>query len=78
MASNEKISNKSGTELATIYKLKSQVRSLGPVLGFVGIILLFSILTGGRILQPKNLGLMLSQVFVLMIAATGVFFVMRT
>lgn len=76
MASNEKISNKSGTELATIYKLKSQVRSLGPVLGFVGIILLFSILTGGRILQPKNLGLMLSQVFVLMIAATGVFFVM--
>ena len=76
MASNGKTAAKSKTELAAAFKLKSQIRSLGPILGFIGIILLFSILTQGRILQPKNLGLMLSQVFVLMIAATGVFFVM--
>lgn len=50
--------------------------ALLPLMGFVGIVALFTILTGGKILQPKNLGLMLSQVFVLMIASTGVFFIM--
>ncbi len=64
------------TVLENKFKLKSTLRNLGPLLGFVGIVLLFSILTGGKIIQPKNLGLMLSQVFVLMIASTGVFFVM--
>ncbi|MBR1913029.1 MAG: ABC transporter permease [Treponema sp.] len=80
MASNEmtkrSAAGKTRTELAAAFRLKSQIRSLGPVLGFVGIIILFAILTQGRILHPKNLSLMLSQVFVLMIAATGVFFVM--
>ena len=55
MASNGKTAAKSKTELAAAFKLKSQIRSLGPILGFIGIILLFSILTQGRILQPKNL-----------------------
>ncbi len=64
------------TVLASRFKLKSTLRNLGPLLGFVGIVVLFSILTGGKIVQPKNLSLMLSQVFVLMIASTGVFFVM--
>ncbi len=64
------------TVLANRFKLKSTLRSFGPLLGFVGIVVLFSILTGGKIVQPKNLSLMLSQVFVLMIASTGVFFVM--
>ncbi len=64
------------TVLENKFKLKSTLRNLGPLLGFIGIVLLFSILTGGKIVQPKNLGLMLSQVFVLMIASTGVFFVM--
>ncbi|MBQ7166205.1 MAG: ABC transporter permease, partial [Treponema sp.] len=64
------------TILANRFKLKSTLRSFGPLLGFVGIVVLFSILTGGKIVQPKNLSLMLSQVFVLMIASTGVFFVM--
>ena len=62
--------------MANRFKLKSTLRNLGPLLGFVGILVLFSILTGGKIIQPKNLSLMLSQVFVLMIASTGVFFVM--
>ena len=64
------------TVLANRFKLKSTLRSFGPLLGFVGIVVVFSILTGGKIVQPKNLSLMLSQVFVLMIASTGVFFVM--
>ena len=64
------------TVMANRFKLKSTLRNLGPLLGFVGILVLFSILTGGKIIQPKNLSLMLSQVFVLMIASTGVFFVM--
>lgn len=64
------------TVLANRFQLKSTLRSFGPLLGFVGIVVLFSILTGGKIVQPKNLSLMLSQVFVLMIASTGVFFVM--
>ena len=64
------------TVLANRFKLKTTLRSLGPLLGFVGIVVLFSILTGGKIVQPKNLSLMLSQVFVLMIASTGVFFIM--
>lgn len=64
------------TVMANRFKLKSTLRNFGPLLGFVGILVLFSILTGGKIIQPKNLSLMLSQVFVLMIASTGVFFVM--
>ena len=63
------------TELST-FNIKNRLRDFGPLLGFVGIVLLFSILTGGKIVQPRNLSLMLSQVFVLMIAATGVFFIM--
>mgnify|MGYP002624794703 CR=1 FL=1 len=58
------------------FNIKTHLRDFGPLLGFVGIVLLFSILTGGKIIQPRNLSLMLSQVFVLMIAATGVFFIM--
>jgi ribose transport system permease protein len=56
--------------------VKSRIRDFMPLMGFFGIVIIFSILTGGKIVQPRNLGLMLSQVFVLMIAATGVFFIM--
>ncbi len=63
-------------ELVKKSKIKSVFGALGPLLGFFGILLLFSILTGGKIIQPGNLSLMLSQVYVLMIASTGVFMVM--
>lgn len=56
--------------------LMQRFGALLPLMGFVGIVVLFTILTGGKILQPKNLGLMLSQVFVLAVASTGVFFIM--
>ena len=47
-----------------------------PLIGLVGIIALFAILTGGKIIQGRNFSLMLSQVYVLMITSTGVFFIM--
>jgi ribose transport system permease protein len=51
-------------------------RDLMPLFGFAAIIIVFSILTGGKIIRPANLSLMLSQVYVLMIASTGVFMIM--
>lgn len=46
------------------------------MLGLIVIILIFSILTGGKIIQPSNLKLIVGQVYVLMIASTGVFMIM--
>ena len=51
----------------------SLIRSLLPVVGLVVIFLLFNVLTNFRMVG--NLSLVLSQVYVTMIAATGVFFV---
>ena len=52
----------------------SLIRSLLPIAGLVIIFLLFNVLTNFRMM--KNLPLVLSQVYVTMIAATGVFFIM--
>lgn len=52
------------------------LRNLTPFFGFIAIVAVFSILTGGKIIRPENLSLMLSQVYVLMISSTGVFMVM--
>jgi ribose transport system permease protein len=57
-------------------KRHKYLRDLMPLFGFLGIVLLFSILTGGRIIRPENLSLMFSQVYVLLIAAMGVFLIM--
>ena len=49
------------------------------LLPFIGLIIIFvamNYLTEGRIMQPKRLRLLLSQVYYPMIVATGVFFVM--
>ncbi len=54
-------------------------KCLSELIPFAGLILMlavFGILTGGKILRPKNLLLILNQTYVLLIAATGVFFVM--
>ena len=50
------------------------VRSLLPVAGLVLVFIVFNLLTGGRML--KKLSMAMSSVYVTMIAATGVFFVM--
>ena len=70
------INNKTEQDLLKRAKQKQVFSNFGPLFGFVGIILLFSILTGGKIIQAKNLSLMLSQVFVLMTCCTGVFLIM--
>ena len=52
----------------------SSIRAALPVLGLVIIFLLFNILTGGGML--RSFPLLLSQVYVTMIASMGVFFIM--
>lgn len=51
-------------------------RSILPVFGLIAILILFTILTNGRIIQPSNIQLLLSQTYMLLIASTGVFLVM--
>ncbi|MBQ7561492.1 MAG: ABC transporter permease [Synergistaceae bacterium] len=49
------------------------------LLPFIGLVIILGVmywLTGGKILQPRRLRLLLSQVYYPMIVATGVFFVM--
>ena len=55
---------------------KPVVRAILPILGLVVITLLLDVLTHGKILQASSIKLMLSQVYVLMIASTGVFMIM--
>lgn len=55
---------------------KPIIRNVLPLVGLVVVIILFSILTNGRLIQPFNINLLLSQTYVLMIAATGVFLIM--
>lgn len=51
-------------------------RTILPLVGLAVVIALFAILTGGKIILPFNIQLLLSQTYVLMIAATGVFLIM--
>ena len=60
-------------QLKKITKM-SMIRALLPIAGLIIIFLLFNVLTNFRMM--KNLPLVLSQVYVTMIAATGVFFIM--
>ena len=76
---NEMVMNKnekSFLEKAKAFVANPIVRGLLPLLGLVLIVIVFSVLTDGKIIQPNNLMLILSQVYVLMIAASGVFMVM--
>jgi ribose transport system permease protein len=57
-------------------KANTYLRGLMPLFGFMSIIIIFSILTRGKIVTPENLSLMLSQVYVLMISSMGVFMIM--
>lgn len=51
-------------------------KALLPMIGFVVMIIIMNIMTEGRILTPKKLRLLLSQIYYPTIVATGVFFVM--
>ena len=50
------------------------IRSLLPIIGLVVVFIIFNILTKGGMLQ--NLSMVMTQIYVTMIAATGVFFIM--
>ena len=52
----------------------SLIRSLLPIIGLVVVFIIFNILTEGRMIQ--NLSMVMTQIYVTMIAATGVFFIM--
>ena len=52
----------------------TMIRSLLPIAGLIIIFLMFNALTNFRMMN--NLPLVLSQVYVTMISATGVFFIM--
>ena len=51
-------------------------KALLPLIGFVVIIVVMHIMTEGKILTPKKLRLLLSQIYYPTIVATGVFFIM--
>ena len=53
-----------------------RLKALLPLIGVVVIILVMHILTDGRILTPKKLRLLFSQIYYPTIVATGVFFIM--
>ena len=52
-----------------------RIRAALPLIGFLFMIVLFTILTKGQIVTPNNLQLQLSQMYMLMIASIGVFFI---
>ncbi|MBR6185854.1 MAG: ABC transporter permease [Clostridia bacterium] len=54
----------------------STFKALLPFLGLVLIVVGMNILTGGKLLTPKRIRLLLSQVYYPAIVATGVFFIM--
>lgn len=70
------IENKSLGEKYREFMDKPLTRSILPVAGLVIIVALFAFLTDGRIIQPKNITLLLSQTYMLMIASIGVFLIM--
>ena len=56
--------------------IASRIRTVLPVVALVVVAVVFNILSDGKLLAPMNIKLLLSQVYVTMIAATGVFFIM--
>ena len=54
--------------------IMSMVKTFLPIVGLIIVFLIFNILTNFRMI--KNMSLVLSQIYVTMIATTGVFFIM--
>lgn len=55
---------------------KVNINAVMPLVGFIVILLVFASLTEMRIVSSNSINLILSQVYVLMIASTGVFMIM--
>lgn len=54
----------------------SRLRDVFPLIGLVVIVAVFAVMTDMSIIEARSINLILSQVYVLMIASTGVFLVM--
>ena len=54
----------------------NMLRTYLPVVGLIAIFILFNILTNGRMMSPRNMTLLLNQVYVGMVSTMGVFFIM--
>lgn len=78
--STRKLVGKHGTEGQKIQWRnvmdRPAARAVLPLIGFLLILILFAVLTDGRIIAPVNLKLLFSQTYMLMIASMGVFFIM--
>ena len=68
--------NEKGQNRLLAFLNSDTFKGLLPFIGLVTIVVVMNILTDGKILQPKRIRLLLSQVYYPMIVATGVFFVM--
>jgi len=55
-----------------------KIQKYVPVIGFVVVVLLFTILTGGKILAVKNIKMIAEQSILLVVGGIGVIFVMST
>ena len=53
-----------------------RIKAALPLIGFIIILLVMHIATDGKILTPKKLRLLFSQIYYPTIVATGVFFIM--
>ncbi len=72
---NIKTKNNAASGLRAFLK-SDRFKALLPFIGLVVIVVGMNILTGGKILTPKRMRLLLSQVYYPAIVATGVFFIM--
>ena len=72
---NIKSKNNEQSKLRAFFR-GDQFKAMLPFIGLVVIVVVMNILTGGKILTPKRLRLLLSQVYYPAIVATGVFFIM--
>ena len=60
----------------TAIRPKFNVRNILPIIGFVVIVLFFAVATHGRLVNPKNIRLILNSTYTLMISSIGVFMIM--
>ena len=65
-----------GKKVAVPFTESAFIRNVMPFAGFIFIVVLFAVLTGGQLFTAGNLKLLLSQSYVLLIACVGVFMVM--
>ena len=72
MAENSKAVSKE-EELTKLSKV-NMIRSLLPIIGLVAVFVIFNVLTKGGMWSARKL--IMNQIYVVMIAATGVFFIM--